>query len=114
MRRWIEVLPEAALGHLPFEIAAGRRHDAYVDRNLRAASDALELLLDEHAQKLALRVHRHVGDFVDIERAVMGFFERANFPCGLARLLDAEELDLDPVRRHGGRVDRDERTVRAA
>jgi hypothetical protein len=44
--------------------------------HLRAAADALELLFDENAQDLALRLDRHVRDLVDIERAAMRLFER--------------------------------------
>ena len=46
-----------------------------------SAADAGEGLVDQHAQHLALGLQRHVGDFVEIERAVMGQLEQA----GLAR-----------------------------
>ena len=106
-----QVLPEPARRHLAFEIAAGGGNDAYVHGHFRAAAYALELLLDKHAQQLALGIDGHIGDLVDIERAVMGFFERADLARRLAGFLDAEKLDLDPVRRHRGGIDRDEGPV---
>ena len=50
-------------------------------------------------------LQRHVGDFVQIERAVMGKLEQPGLVRALG-LLDAEQLGLDPVRRHGGAIDR--------
>ncbi len=62
----------------PREIAAGRGDDAHIDMHAWRAADALEVLVDEHAQDLALRLARHVGDFVEIERAAMRLLERAD------------------------------------
>ena len=78
------------------------------------AADALEGLVDENAQDLALRLPRHVGDLVDEQRAEMGLLERADLALLAAvRLLDAEQLDLHPLRRDGGGVDDDEGRGRA-
>ncbi len=107
----VQVLPEAGRRHLPLKVAAGGRNDAHVHGHLRAAAHALEFLLDEHAQQLALRIDGHVGHLVDIERAVMRLFEGADFPRGLAGFLDAEKLVLDAVRGHGCGVDRHERPI---
>ena len=84
-----------------------------IDLHARRAADAREGLVDQHAQDLALRLQRHVGDFVQIERAVMRQFEQA----GLARpvaALHAEQFGLDPVGRHGGAVDGDKGVAGAA
>jgi len=75
----------------------------------------LERLIDQHAKNLVLGVPRHVGDFVDEQRAAMGFFQRA----GLARLLaiglfDPEQFDLHPFRRDRRRVDDHEGAVGTA
>ena len=107
-----EIFPEAPLLHLALQIAACRRDDAHIDGDLRAAADALELLLDQHAQHLALRLHRHVGDFVDIERAAVRLLQRADL-ARPAAILGAEQLLLDPVGRHGGRIEHDEGPVGA-
>ena len=109
----IEILAEAALAHVALEIAAGRGDDAHVDGHLLRAAEAQELLLDENAQDLALRLERHVGDFVDIERAAVRFLERADLARPAGAILGAEQLLLDAVGRHGGGVEDDERPVGA-
>ncbi len=78
-----------------------------------AAADALELLLDEHAQDLALRLQRHVGDLVDVERAAVRLLERADLARAAGAVLGAEQLLLDAVGRHGRGVEHDERAVLA-
>ena len=79
------------------------------------AADALEGLVDQHAQDLVLRLARHVGDLVDEQRAAMRFLERADLALLRAvRGLDAEQLDLHALRRDGGGVDDDERPARRA
>ncbi len=52
----------------------------------RRAADALEGLVDEHAQDLGLRVLGHVGDFVEEQRAAMGLLERADLALAVAAL----------------------------
>ena len=74
------------------------------------AADPLEGLVDQHAQDLVLRLARHVADFVEIERAAMGLFERADLAGGAIGGLGAEQLVLHAVRRDGGGVEDDERT----
>ena len=74
----IEILAEFAGGDLRLDVARGRRNDAHVHRDLGAAADALKGLVDQHAQDLVLRLPRHVGDFVDEQRAAMGLLERAD------------------------------------
>ena len=109
----IEILAEAPLAHVALEVAAGRGDDAHVDGDLLGAAEAQELLLDEHAQHLALRLERHVGDLVDVERAAVRFLERADLARAARAVLGAEQLLLDPVGRHGGGVEHDEGAVRA-
>ena len=110
----IEILAEFSGGDVGFDIAAGRGNDAHVDRDLGAAADALEGLIDQHAQNLVLRLARHVGDFVDEQRAAMRLFQRADLAALRAVAgLDAEQFDLHVLRRDGGGVDHDERPVGA-
>ena len=79
-----------------------------------AAADALEGLVDQHAQDLVLRLARHVGDLIDEQRAAMGFLERADLAALRAVAdLDAEQLDLHVLRRDRGGIDDDERPVGA-
>ena len=106
-----QVLAEAAILDLVLQVTCRRRDDAHVDLDLGGAVDALEALLDQDAQDLALRLPRHVGDLVEVERAAMRLLERAD-DAGRARaVLDAEQLLLHPVRRNRGGVEDDERAV---
>ena len=110
----IEVFAEFAGGDLGFDVAAGRGDDAHVDLNLVGAADALEGLLDQDPQDLVLGLARHVGDFVDEQRAAVRLFERADLaPLPVGRLLDAEQLELHALGHHRRRVDDDERPVGA-
>ena len=77
--------------------------------------DALERLIDQHPQDLVLGFARHVADFVDEQRAAMGFFQRAGLALMLAiGLLDAEQFDFHALRRDRRGVDDDERSFGAA
>ncbi len=109
----IEILAEAALAHVALEVTARRRDDAHVDRNLLRSAEALELLLHENAQHLALRLERHVRHFVDVERSAVRLFKRADLARPARAVLGAEQLFFHAVRRHGGGVDDDERPVGA-
>ena len=73
-----QVLAEAPFGDLDAEVARRRGDDAHVDMDPRGAADALEVLVDEHAQDAVLGLARHVGDLVDVERAAMRLLERAD------------------------------------
>ncbi len=108
----IEVVAEAVFLHLAFEVAAGRGHDPHVDGDLGPAAEALELLLDENPEHLALGLDRHVGDLVDVERAAVRFLERADLARARA-VLGAEHLLLDAIGRHRGGVEHDEGAVGA-
>ena len=46
--------------------------------DLAGAADALERLVDQHAQDLVLGLARHVGDLVDEQRAAVRLFQRAD------------------------------------
>src|SRR6202453_339792 len=87
----IEILAKFSGRDIGFDVAAGGGNDAEVDGDLGAAADTLERLIDQHPQDLVLSLARHIGDFVDEQRAAMGLFERADFPAlrAIARL-DAE------------------------
>ncbi len=109
----VEILAEPPFAHLALEIAAGRGDDAHVDRDLLRPAEAQELLLDEDAQHLALRLERHVGHLVDVERASVRLLERADLARAAGAVLGSEQLLLDAVRRHRRRVEDDEGPVGA-
>ena len=84
----IEVLAEFAGRDIGFDVARGRGHDPHVDGDLVRAADPLEGLVDQHPQDLVLGLARHVGDFVDEQRAAVRLFERADLAL-LRRRSDA-------------------------
>src|SRR5690606_30113928 len=74
----IEVLPETAFGDHPLEVLGGGRDDADIDLDALGAPYPLELLVDEDAQDLALRLARQIGYLVEVEDAAMRFLQRAD------------------------------------
>ena len=90
----------------------GRGDDAHVDLDPLGAAYALELLVDEHAQDLALGFARHVAHLVEVEDATMRLLQRADLAVAAVRFR-AEKLDLHPLGRDGGSVERDERPAGA-
>ena len=110
----IEILAEFSCRNVGFEIASRRRHDAHVDIDLVGAADALEGLVDQHAQNLVLRLARHVGNFVDKERAVVRLLERSDLALlRPVRRFHPEQFRFHPLGRDGRGVDDDEWSIRA-
>ena len=94
----VEVLAEAARGHLVAEDAVRRGDDAHVDRARLASAHAEHLALLEDAQELRLDVRAHLADLVEEERAAVGALEAAGprrDGAGEGALLVAEELALE-------------------
>ena len=87
----IEIFSETAFGNRGFKVARGRRHDAHIDRDLGAAADTLEGLVDEHAQNLVLCFTWQIRDVVDKKRAAVCFFERT----GLAAFRAVGTVDAE-------------------
>ena len=73
-----KILAERTAGDQRREIARARRDDADIDIYAGRAADTEKILLDQHPQDLALGLPGHIGDFVEVERAAVGFLERAN------------------------------------
>ena len=86
----------------------GRRQQAHVHGNGRAAAHALEHPLLQDAQDLGLRGGTQVGNLVQKQRAAVGLLELADARLhsrGHA-LLDAEEFALDQGLGQGRAVER--------
>ena len=82
------------LDELP-QILVGRGDDAHIGLDRRAAADRGVLALLQHAQKPRLRLHRHVADLVEEQRAAFGLLEAAGAArvgAGEGALLVAEQL----------------------
>lgn len=84
---------------------------AHVHAHHVGAADAAEALIHQHAQDLRLRAARHVGDFVEEDRAAMGHLQQAGLgdaPLALA----AEQGFFEAVGLHGRGADHHERPRR--
>src|SRR6201993_1829309 len=85
----------------------GSGNQTHVDVMGASASQALELLFLQNAQKLRLQAERQVTDFVQEESAVISHFESANFLChgpGKGTLLVPEQLALQEIEGYGSTV----------
>ena len=98
------------------EVAVGGGDDADIDLDRLGAADAVDLALLDGAQQLGLQADVHLADFVEQQRAAVGFLELADAAgdgAGEGALLMAEQFALQQVLRDGGAVDRDEGLVGA-
>ena len=71
----IQVLTKTAGANLGGQILVGCRQDPHVDLHARGAADRLDDLFLQRAQDLGLRLHAHVANLVEEERAAVRRFE---------------------------------------
>ena len=71
-----QVLAELAAGDLGGQVARRRADHADVDLDPARSADALEGLLGQDAEYLALRRQRHVGDLVEEQRPAVRLLEQ--------------------------------------
>jgi len=92
----IEVLPEPALPHLRFKIAARGRDDLNVDLNRARAANASKALALERGEHPRLHRRIQVSDFTNEQDTAAGLLKQAmaHDPA----FLDTEKID----RRSGG------------
>jgi hypothetical protein len=98
------------------DVAIGRGDDADVRLDFLRAADAIEAAGFEHAQQPRLHVERHLGDFIEEQRAAGGALEDAGVRARRAReaaLLVTEQLGLDQRSGNRAAVDCDHRSLRA-
>ena len=98
------------------QVAVGGGDDADVDLDRLGAADPVDLALLDGAQQLGLQARVHLADFVQQQRAAIGFLELADAPgdgAGEGALLVAEQFGFQQVFRDGGAIDRDEGLVGA-
>jgi hypothetical protein len=108
-----EVLAELTQLDQFTEVAVGRRHDAHVrGANSPLGADLLDFTGFQVTQQKSLHAQRHLADFVEEDRAVVGHLELAGFvPVGAreAALHMAEQLRFEQRFRNAGAVDGHER-----
>ena len=81
----------------PRKLLVRRRDDPHIRLDRHAAADRGVFALLQHAQEARLRLHRHVADFVEEERAAFRLLEAADRAGERARegaLLMAEQLAI--------------------
>ena len=72
-----QVFAEQALLDQRPQVLVGGGDDAHVALDRRAAANRRVFALLEHAQQPRLRLHRHVADLVEEQRAALGLLEAA-------------------------------------
>jgi hypothetical protein len=60
------------------QVAVGGGEDAGVDADFGVGADALEAAVLRDAQQLGLELRRHLGDFIEENRAAVGHLESAD------------------------------------
>ena len=107
----IEVLAEATFPDQRGHVAVRGGDDSHVHRNRHRASDALDLVLLQRAQDLALQRKTHVADLVEQQRAAVRALEAPDLASGRAGERSSfvtEELAFEQVLGDRGAVERDE------
>src|SRR5438034_8251269 len=108
----VEVLAEAAAAHVGLEVAVGGGDDARVDFDRLAPADALEAVVLEEAEQLALQLGREVAHLVQEDRAAAPGLEPPALVlprAGEGALHVSEELALEEMLGQAGARDGDER-----
>ncbi len=109
-----QILAERPLRDRVFKIAVRRGDDARVDADRLLAAYALKRLLLQDAQQLHLRVHAHVADLVEEERASVRLLkpaDAARIGAGESAFLMTEKLAFQQRLRNGTTIHRDERLI---
>jgi len=108
----VEVLAKPATNYLSGKISICRSDHPYIDTDATVAPDPFERLLLENPEYFALRLKRHVGDFVNEQSSAMRTLESSS--SSIFSEFSAKELNLHTFGSHAGRVDNHERVARAA
>ena len=93
------------------EVAVGGGDDADVHLDRLGAADAVDFAFLNGAQQLGLQARIHLADFVEQQRAAIGFLELADAPgdgAGEGAFLMTEQFGFQQVFRDRRAVDRDE------
>ena len=113
----VQVLPEAAARDIVGQVAVGGRHQADVARARRPAAHRRELAGFQGTQEPRLHAERHLGHFIEEQRAVVGAAKDAfvvGHRAGERAARVAEQFALEHAFAHGAAVEADERSGGAA
>ena len=78
-----KVFPEDSFGNRLRHVAIGGGNNADIQGHRFLAANALDLTLLQDAQQLGLQAHRHFGDFIEQQAAILCLLELAGL--GLLR-----------------------------
>ncbi len=95
-----QVFAEGAVLDRVGEIAVRRGDDADIDLDRLGAADAVDLAFLDGAQQLGLQPRIHFADFVQQQRAAIGFLEFADAPgdgAGEGAFLMAEQFGFEQI-----------------
>ncbi len=98
------------------QIAIGRRDNANIHGDFFFSTEPANNPRLDRPQQLDLNITRHLGNFVEENRAAIRHLERARFLVGRSgegALLVTKELVLQNVFRKCGAIESEERTLRA-
>ena len=115
-RTEIKILAEQTLLDQNPQVLVRCGDDADIGLDRYASADCRVFTLLKHAEQARLRLHRHVTDLIEEERAALGLLEAPGIARGRARksaLLVTEQLGLDQFSRDRRHVDGDERPLAA-
>src|SRR5206468_1531994 len=97
-----------------FQLLVGGGHGAHVDTDRSMATDALEGMAFEHAEKFRLRPRAHLADLIQKNGAMVGGLKLADLLFGSAcerALFVAKQFALQKGFRKSGAVQADERPL---
>src|SRR5260370_14451809 len=103
-----QILTKGAARDFLLEVFGGGGEDASIHGEGLAGAYRLEALFFEDAQNFGLRAQAHVSDFVEEERAAVGFLEFSYFVirrAGEAAFHVAEQLGFNQLLGNGGAAD---------
>src|SRR5262249_20293900 len=107
----IEVVAELTVRDHPRQVPVRRRHQPHVHADGVRATQALELLLLQSAEKLGLQFQGDVADLIEEQRPLVGQLEAADLlhdGAGKGAFLVAKQLALQQPGGDGGTVELDE------
>src|SRR5208282_6347083 len=112
-----EILAQIARLHRLLGIAIRRGDHAYVDGHFLVRAHRPYRPFLQSAQELALRLGRHLGHFVEKERATFGCTKQPQVlgvRAAESALFVTEQLALDQLLRDRRAVERDEGSIRVS
>ncbi len=109
----VQVFAKQAIGDVLAQRTVGCRNQADIHRISLAAAHRLYATFLQHPQQAGLGRQRHVTDFIEKQRALVGLADQSDMAflvgTGKGAFLVAEQLRFHQFRRNGRAVHRDQR-----